>query len=60
MGGEPADLLGSSATRCVGRVVGEGVHGVEAKAVDVVVDEPVAGVVDEEPAHLVAARRRRG
>ena len=39
-----------------GRSVDEGVHGVEAQAVEVVVAQPHQGVVAEEAAHLLAAR----
>ena len=39
-----------------GRGVHEGVHGVEAQAVQVVVAQPHLGIVAEEAAHLPAAR----
>ena len=41
-------------------VVEQRVHGVEPQPVDVEVAQPHDGVVDDEAAHLVAARRRRG
>ena len=40
----------------LGGVIDDGVHGVDAQAVDVELVDPLQRVVDEEPAHVVAVR----
>ena len=46
----------SASSTCSGRIVDDGVHGVEPQSVDVVVAHPHERVVDHEAPHLVAAR----
>src|SRR5436853_331881 len=40
----------------LGGVIDDGVHGVDAQRIDVKLLDPLQGVVDEEPAHVVAVR----
>ena len=49
----------SCSTNGYARRIGDRVHGVEPQRVDVEVVDPLERVVDEVPADLVAARRRR-
>ena len=53
--GPGADALGELLEERMGRLVDNGVRGIEPQPVDVILVDPVEGVVDEEVAHLALA-----